>query len=107
MRKLDNERQQQKQGRQKLLLRAIFMVVFILLTCQIFVSNLISSSGDKIQLLEQRHTSLTSQNEQIKKEIASVNSLSNLSHEASKLGLVKTNSVIYLETQVNVAMDAR
>lgn len=105
MRKLDNERDQKKQNRQRFLLKTVFLIVFLLLSCQIILANLISASGDRIQLLEQRYVTLSTQNELLKKQIASVTSLTVLSQEAQKLGLVKNNAVIYLENQVNVAME--
>lgn len=93
-----------KHSQRRYLLQFLFVVVFILLGVQIVVSNVISSSGDELQLLEQRYALLRSQNEELKQNIAIVSSLTNVQNQAKNLGFTKNQVVIYLQNTVNVAM---
>ncbi len=93
-----------KHSQRRYLLQFLFVIVFILLGVQIVVSNVISSSGDELQLLEQRYSLLRSQNEELKQNIAIVSSLTNVQNQARNLGFTKNQVVIYLQNTVNVAM---
>lgn len=105
MKKYTEEKKIHGEKIKKYLLTSLFTLVFLLLGTQIVISNLISTSGDQIQLLEQRKSSLNTQNEYIKKQIAQYTSLSNLYEKAQALGFEKNQSIVYLVPELNVAMN--
>lgn len=104
MRKYQEEKNKYKNRKREFLLKVLFLLVFALLGTQIILSNAISSSGDKLLLLDQKHQQLLSQNEQISKQISYLTSLTTLENRARYLGFLKNGSVIYLQNTVNVAM---
>ncbi len=104
VKKWQEEKETNNKERKHFILKTIFVLVAFLLGVQIIVSNTISASGEKLQMLEQRYVVLSSQNEFLKKQIARVSSLGNIQKEAEALGFGKSDSVIYLQNAVNVAM---
>lgn len=103
MKKFQEEKENRIKLFRKIIVKCLFVFVFIILSIQIIVSNIISASGDKIQLLEQRYNSLQAQNEILKKQITQVTSLNNLQFTAEKMGFIKNESVVYLVPELNVA----
>ena len=104
MRKYQEEKNKYKNRKREILLRILFLLVFVLLGTQIILSNAISSSGDRLLMLDQKHQQLLSQNEQISKQISYLTSLTTLENRAKYLGFMKNVSVIYLQNTVNVDM---
>lgn len=104
MKKFQEERIKLSSKKRVNILRSLFFLVFVLLGIQIILSNAISSSGDKLQLLEQKHQQLLSQNELLSKQISYLTSLNTLENRARFLGYVNNTSSIYLQNTVNVAM---
>ncbi|MBI3384657.1 hypothetical protein HY030_00505 [Candidatus Gottesmanbacteria bacterium] len=104
MKKWQEEKETNQNQKKHFVLKIIFVVVAFLLGLQIVVSNTISTSGEKLQILEQRYVVLSSQNEFLKKQIARVSSLGSIQREAEELGFGKSDLVIYLQSAVNVAM---
>lgn len=104
MKKWQEEKETSSNYKKHFVLKIVFIFVAFLLGLQIVVSNAISTSGDKLQMLEQRYVVLSSQNEYLKKQIALVSSLGSIQKEAEALGFGKNDAVIYLQGAVNVAM---
>ena len=88
MRKYQEEKNKYKNRKREILLRILFLLVFVLLGTQIILSNAISSSGDRLLMLDQKHQQLLSQNEQISKQISYLTSLTTLENRAKYLGFM-------------------
>lgn len=103
MKKIQEEKEYRINKIRSICLKTLFVVVFISFCIQVIISNMVSASGDKIQLLEQRLQTLQTQNENINTRIVQLTSLSYLQHQAEKEGYIQSNSVVYLTPIINVA----
>jgi cell division protein FtsL len=105
MKKFNEQKELDQRNKRKAFIISLFVLIFVMFGLQVVISNLISTSGDKIQLMEQRYQSLMVQNEDLKKQIAQNTSLANLQKLAEEMGFKKNDSVVYLTPVVNVAMN--
>lgn len=82
---------------------SIIGIIIILSLVQLYISHSLAAAGEKVGLLETKARQLEFQNAILEEEIAKVGSLNNVSAEAEKLGLVKSDRVIHLTPQMPVA----
>jgi len=79
-------------------------LVFILSLFQLFISHRLATTGETGKELENRAAQVEQKNTYIKEEISQMGSLTAVSQKAEQLGLVRTSSVLYLTSQIPVAL---
>lgn len=79
-------------------------VVFLLILIQLVISHNLANSGEKLRDFEVGTQELKEENTILAEEINKAGSLSRISQEAEKAGLVRTTQVLHLTPQIPVAL---
>lgn len=93
-----------KKTKKEKLTSLILGLVLILCLIQLFISHRLATAGEKVAELEVRAAQIEAENNLLEEEISQMGALSRVSQEAAKLGLVRTSSVLYLTSQIPVAL---
>lgn len=78
----------------KLIVRALYSLVFILCALQIIVSNSLTSSGEKISEINKEAEKLRFENKLLEEDIAKLNSIYTLTFLAKEKGFVKSTTTM-------------
>lgn len=84
----------------------LYILIVVLGILQIVLSNCLSNYGKKLSDLTKLTSSLVSENEHIKKKIASTSALTNLTKRAYDLGFTQKAQIVYLEELYSVAQNS-
>ncbi|MCH7951364.1 hypothetical protein IH980_01315 [Patescibacteria group bacterium] len=87
----------------RLIAIAIVSVVTFL-AANLFVSNVLATSGEKLRDLKRRQENLLDQNSRLRAEIIEKSALTALEDRAQKLGFVKSTQTLSISSQPPVAM---
>lgn len=79
-------------------------VVLVLALVQLFISHRLATAGEKVEQFEIRTVQIEQENSLLKEKIGQMGALSRISQEAKKLGLVRTSKILYLTSQIPVAL---
>lgn len=79
-------------------------LILILLLIQLFITHRLATAGEVVKEFETKAFQIDQENTVLKEEISKMGSLSRISQEAKKLGLVRTSSILYLTSQIPVAL---
>lgn len=104
MKRLEQEKQNERRKISRRLLWGVFTLIFILAIFQVIVGNRLSTSGEKLKELETLSLQLEEENRRQELELTMNRSLRKTEEEAQKLGMEKTTSFLYLTSQIPVAM---
>ncbi len=96
--------QKTKKTKKEKLTSLILGLVLVLCLIQLFISHRLATSGEKVAELEVRAAQIEAENNLLEEEISQMGALSRVSQEAEKLGLVRTSNVLYLTSQIPVAL---
>jgi cell division protein FtsL len=94
----------EKKTKNKKLTSLILGLVLILSLVQLFISHRLATSGERVKEFEVRADQIKEENALLEEEVGQMGSLSRVSREAEKLGLVRTSSILYLTSQIPVAL---
>jgi len=83
----------------------ITSLVVVLALLELTISYQLATTGGKMRQLEEKANSLEQQNKILSEEINQMGSLSRVNNEAKNLGLVKATNVVYLTSQIPVALE--
>ena len=86
------------------LLGIVIVIILLLSLIQLVISHGLATSGEQVRLLEAEITSLERENNKLSAEINQVASLSRITAEAEKMGLIKATHVLRLTPEIPVAM---
>lgn len=89
----------------KLIVRALYFLVFILCALQIIVSNSLTSSGEKISSINNETEKLRFENKLLEEDIAKLNSIYMLTSLAKENGFVKSTTTMVLSPMVPIAQN--
>jgi len=78
--------------------------VLILAAVQLVISHRLATTGSRIRHLEEQTHQLQAANQQLREELGRVASLSKIAVKAEQLGLQREPDVVYLPSQVSVAL---
>lgn len=84
----------------------IYFLAVLLSVCQIIVSNALSHYGKKISEIHTKITAIETENERLKKNIASESAVANTALRAKELGFEIKADVIYLDDNYSVAQNS-
>lgn len=82
----------------------VFGLVLLLCLIQLFISHRLAVAGEEVKKLEIKAAQIEKENVFLEEEISSMGSLSRIYQEAERLGFVRTSSVLYLTSQIPVAL---
>lgn len=85
---------------------SIYILVVCLVILQIVLSNRLSNYGKKLNDLTKQTNVLVSENERVKKKIASMSALTNLTQRAYDLGFTNKAQIVYLDDLYSVAQNS-
>ena len=94
----------QRQKQYKKLIGLCSVCIVLLIAANLVVANILATSGNTLNDLEQRKTNLTGQNLELRSEIISQSALQTLAVRAQRLGFVSASETLNLSAQPNVAM---
>lgn len=86
------------------------LTVFILLSVstlgflQMFFSNSLATSGERLRALEEEKQRLETENELLSNTIVEYSALSRISSESARLGMVRASSYLYTTIPTSLAM---
>ena len=81
----------------------LLILLSILSVIQVALLNRFSTVGDKLTVLNRQIQNFNDQNSLLTEQIASASSMTTLSQEAQRLGLVKQSTLVSLDTPLPVA----
>jgi hypothetical protein len=93
-----------RQKQYKKLIGLCSVCIVLLIAANLVVANILATSGNTLNDLEQRKTNLTGQNLELRSEIISQSALQTLAVRAQRLGFVSSSETLNLSAQPNVAM---
>lgn len=96
MKKLKSEKETAKNTRSRLASRLVMAIVILLVIIQIIVSNSLTTSGDKLEKIEEEISRSTEENKSIEKDVNQKMAFQTILEKAGKSGFTKNTSVIYL-----------
>lgn len=79
-------------------------LVLILSLIQLFISHRLASAGGIVKNFEIKADRIERENAFLEEEISKMGSLSEVSQKAQNLGLTRTSSILYLTSQIPVAL---
>ena len=82
----------------------ILGLVLVLCLVQLFISHRLATSGERVREFEVRAEQIKTENNLLEEEISQMGALSRISQEAEELGLVRTSNILYLTSQIPVAL---
>jgi len=82
----------------------VITLVLILSLVQLLISHRLATTGEVVKKLEIRASQVEKENAFLEEEISQKGSLSEVSQKAEQLGLVRTSSILYLTSQIPVAL---
>jgi len=82
----------------------VIILVLILSLVQLLISHRLATTGEVVKKLEVRASQIEQENAFLEEEISQKGSLSEVSQKAEQLGLVRTSSILYLTSQIPVAL---
>ncbi len=88
------------------LLKFSLVVIGLLLSAQIFVSNQLASYGERLAKTEQEITRLREINLQLRNQVASASAMLTLKQKAFELGFVENATPVYFSPEFPVALEA-
>lgn len=86
-----------------------FLIVFILISvvCEVFILNIYSNTGDKLNLINRKIDETETGNNRISQKIASSSSMITIADKAKNYGLVNSSRVLSLTTSLPLAANFR
>ena len=87
----------------KLTFLVIFFVI-ILSVANLWVSNILATTGERLKLLQSRRENLENQNERLYQQIISLSTLEVIENKAKTLGMLPIETTLNLSPQSPVAM---
>lgn len=93
-----------KRTPKKTMIIAILFTV-VLLGANLFVSNILATTGERLTQLTQRKDNLITQNNQLRSQILSLGSLELIYNKAVNQGFQNTQEILSLFPQESVAMN--
>lgn len=93
-----------KKTKKEKLTSLILGLVLVLCLIQLFISHRLATAGEKVKEFEVRAGQIKEENNLLEEEISQMGALSRVSQEAEKLGLVRTSNILYLTSQIPVAL---
>lgn len=94
----------EKKTRKKKLTSLILTLVIVLSLIQLFISHRLATAGERVKEFEIRAVQIKEENNLLEEEVSQMGALSRVSQEAEKLGLVRASNVLYLTSQIPVAL---
>lgn len=82
----------------------IIGLVLILCLIQLFISHRLANTGEGVKEFEIRAVQIGQENTRLKEEINQTGSLTEVSQRAEQLGLTRTSNILYLTSQIPVAL---
>lgn len=82
----------------------IIGLVIILSLIQLFISHRLATTGEIVKKLEAQASQIEQENALLEEEISQMGSLTEVSQKAEQLGLVRTSNILYLTSQIPVAL---
>lgn len=79
-------------------------LVLTLCLIQLLISHRLAAAGELVERLEVKAAEVEQDNVVLKEEISQIGSLTEISQKAKQLGLVRTSSILYLTSQIPVAL---
>lgn len=79
-------------------------LVFTLCLVQLLISHRLAATGELVERLEVKAAEVEQENVVLKEEISQIGSLTEISQKAKQLNLVRTSSILYLTSQIPVAL---
>lgn len=86
-----------------LILKFLVVIVLLLLSVRVVVSNIISTSGVELGKINEEISSYKLENSLLSEKIFSISSLSNIATEAAKLGFTEENQSVVLTNPLPIA----
>jgi hypothetical protein len=83
---------------------AVTFSVLSLIIANLFVSNILATTGEKVRAFETRKENLIRQNEVIRQAIVKQKTLSSIEERAEQLGMTKIQDTLSLTKEPPVAM---
>lgn len=96
---------QKEKNKNRALTFIIVGLIFVLSLIQLFISHHLATAGETVKKLEMQASALEQENALFKEEISKEGSLSKISQEAEKLSLVRASKILYLTSQIPVALE--
>lgn len=75
----------------------------VVVSAQLLISNILSVRGNELAELEKQAAELARNNQQVKQEMAQYGSLNKIASSAANLGMVKPESLMYIDVGQAVA----
>lgn len=82
----------------------VFGLVLTLSAVQLFISHHLATAGEVVKEFEIKANRLEQENALLKEELSKMRALSRISQEAKRLGLVRISNILYLTSQIPVAL---
>lgn len=81
--------------------------IFISVVCEVFILNIYSNTGDKLNLINRKIDETETGNNRISQKIASSSSMIAIADKAKNYGLVNSSRVLSLTTSLPLAANFR
>lgn len=94
----------EKKGKNHRLTFVIVGLVLILCLIQLFISHRLATTGEVVKEFEIKTSKIEKENALLREEITQIGSLTAVSQKAEQLSLVRTSSILYLTSQIPVAL---
>lgn len=95
----------EKLAKKPTLLSGVIFLVVVLALAQLVISYNLATQGEKVRQLELEILELKQENFLLTEKISRAGSLSRITQEAKKLGMVRATQVLSLTPQVPVALE--
>lgn len=82
----------------------VICLVLILCLIQLFISHRLATTGQVVKEFELKAAKIEQENKLLEEEISQKGSLTVVSQKAEQLGLTRTTSILYLTSQIPVAL---
>ena len=95
---------QQHKNSQKSLSIIVLGFVMLLIAANLFVSNILATTGEQLRALQNRHQNLKNQNTRLKQQVVQMSTLAMIEKRAKEMGMTEIHETLVVSPEAPMAM---